>query len=77
MSLENCKDYGCWDYLRDLREIPKAIKNIPINMEIIITKKLILFAPFKTNYSIMTVSYFQIMSYSNNGSVKFFVHFKK
>lgn len=32
---------------------------------------------FKMNHSIMEIGYFQIMSDSDNSSVKFFVHFKK
>ena len=60
-----------------LREIPITTNNIPSSIDAIIAKNPILFTPFKMNYSIMTISYFQIMSYSNNCSAKFFVHFEK
>ena len=53
-----------------------TIKNIPSSIDAIIAKNPILFPPFKLNHSIMEIGYFQIMSDSNNSSVKFFVHFK-
>ena len=60
-----------------LREIPIATNNIPSSIDAIIAKNPILFTPFKMYYSIMTIGYFQIMSYSNDGGVKLFVHVKK
>lgn len=60
-----------------LRDNPMTIKNNPSSIDAIIAKNPILFTPFKLNHSIMTIGYFQIMSDSNNSSVKFFVHFKK
>ena len=46
-------------------------------MDATITKNPISLTPLKTNDSIMTIGYFQIMSYRNNGGVKFFVHSEK
>ena len=60
-----------------LRELPIATNNIPSSIDAIIAKNPILFTPFKMDYSIMTIGYFQIMSYSNNSGVKLFVHVKK
>lgn len=60
-----------------LREIPIATNNIPSSIDAIIAKNPILFTPFKMDYSIMTICYVQIMSYSNDSGVKLFVHVKK
>lgn len=53
------------------------INNIPSSIDAIITKNPISFTPFKMDYSIMTIGYFQVMSYGNDSGVKFFVHVKK
>lgn len=60
-----------------LREIPMITKNIPSKNDAIIAKNPILFTPFNMNYSVMTIGYFQIMRYSNDCSIKFFVHSKQ
>lgn len=60
-----------------LRETPMITKNIPNSSDAVIAKNPILFTPFKMNYSVMTISHFQIMSYSNDCSIKFLVHSKQ
>ena len=44
-----------------LREIPIATNNIPNSIDAIIAKNPILFTPFKMDYSIMAIGYFQII----------------